>query len=255
VFLSLKEIHEPYGHTSIQPLKPFIKNISSDKVDKFERKNCLTIKITKQPFSGISTKAKKVFERIHLDLIGPITPESNQKHKFILTIVDNFSGYLGGIPLVNKDQTAEILISLLQTENKRLGYFPSTVFSDGGGEFINNRLVSFFQLNRIQALVSEPYHPEHNGRAERANRTICEAVRACVASSKIPKQYWPEILKTACLSLNQIPRNKEEISPWELVHGSKLPSNYIHPIGNPVAFLNMQQEKGDNLDQKGGKES
>jgi transposase InsO family protein len=200
-------------------------------------------KITKQPFKTISQTAKKPFERIHLDLIGPIKPESSLKHRFILTIVDNHSGYLAGFPLVHKDDTTNILIQLLTMEKERQGYFPSTICSDGGGEFVGSQLVKFLNENNIQRLISEPYHPEHNSRAERANRTIFESICETLNSSQIQKRFWHEVLKSSCLALNQIPRKDQDQSPWSIVHSSSFPENLLKPIGTPAIILKMNQKK------------
>ncbi|KNZ60492.1 hypothetical protein VP01_1546g3 [Puccinia sorghi] len=137
---TLRELHEKYGHASISRINHLLNpSISQAERDNFECKACIMAKITKQPFKSESHLAEKPFERIHLDLIGPIRPESSLKHRFILTVVDNYTGYLAGFPLVHKDDTTDVLIQLLETENKRLGYFPSTICSDGGGEFVGNR--------------------------------------------------------------------------------------------------------------------
>ncbi|KNZ45101.1 hypothetical protein VP01_84g16 [Puccinia sorghi] len=136
---SLKDIHEKYGHASIQRIAPLIGNkFSNEEMDKFECKSCAVSKITKQPFKAESSLASKPFERIHLDLMGPIKPQSSLGHQFILTLVDNFSGYLAGFPLTHKNDTAEVLINILETEKARRGYFPSMICSDGGGEFVGN---------------------------------------------------------------------------------------------------------------------
>ncbi|KNZ45797.1 hypothetical protein VP01_77g11 [Puccinia sorghi] len=124
--LSLQEIHESYGHASIGRLDRLIpKSFSNSDKATFECKSCTLSKITKQPFKGISTSATKPFEKIHLDLIGPIDPESRERHRFILTVVDNYTGYLAGFPLLKKDDTTDALINLLEHENKRLGYYPN----------------------------------------------------------------------------------------------------------------------------------
>ncbi|KNZ54671.1 hypothetical protein VP01_2888g2 [Puccinia sorghi] len=203
---TLSELHEKFGHSSIQRIDSLIPaTISKSEKDNFECKSCVLAKITKQQFKEQSSIVKKPFEQIHLDLMGPINPESSSKHRYILTVVDNHSGYLAGFPLVHKDDTAEVLINLIELEHRRRGYYPTTVCSDGGGEFVGNRLGQFFSQNHIRRLISEPHHPEHNGRAERANRTIVEAMRATINSSGIQKKYWHEILKSCCLALNQIP--------------------------------------------------
>ncbi|KNZ57848.1 uncharacterized protein VP01_2059g3, partial [Puccinia sorghi] len=130
---SLQEILEKYGHTSIQRIGTLLDDsFSRTERDSFECKYCVLAKITKQPFNVESPIVNKPFEHIHLDLIGPIKPESSLKHQFILTVVNNHSGYLAGFPLVHKDDTTDILINLLKTEQMQRGYFPSLICSDGG---------------------------------------------------------------------------------------------------------------------------
>ncbi|KAI7962507.1 hypothetical protein MJO28_000601 [Puccinia striiformis f. sp. tritici] len=219
--------------------------------DEFECKACILSKITKQSFKLESSPASKVFERIHLDIIGPISPESKIKSRFILTLVDKYSGYLAGFPLVKKDDTTDLLINLLELEKKRLGYLPSLICSDGGGKFMGNRLVDYLDKNHIQRLISEPYHPEHNGRAERANRTIVESMRATFRGSGIAKNFWHEIVKSCCLALNQIPRKGSSQSPWEIMHGKRLPSTFLKPLGTTAVVLNMNRRKGRKFDVKG----
>ncbi|KNZ44822.1 hypothetical protein VP01_878g3 [Puccinia sorghi] len=249
---TLREIHEKYGHASISRINHLLgESFSQAEKDNFECKSCILAKITKQPFKIDSQLVKKPFERIHLDLIGPIKPESSLKHCFILTVVDNHSGYLAGFPLVRKDDTTDVLIRLLETEKNRLGYFPSMICSDGGGEFVGNRLVRFLNENNIKRLISEPYHPEHNGRAERANQTIVESIRATIGSSKIQKRFWHEVLKSLCLALNQIPRKNHSKSPWEIMHGRPFPDNLLKAIGTLAVILNMNHQKGLKFDPKG----
>ncbi|KNZ50020.1 hypothetical protein VP01_463g8 [Puccinia sorghi] len=140
----------------------------------------------------------KPFKQLHLDLIGLIKPESSLKHCYILTVVNNHSGYLAGFPPIRKDDTTDTLINLLESDNARRGYYPLMICSDGGGE-----------------LISEPYHPEHNGRAERANQTIIKSIRVTINCLKIPKRFWHKILKSFCLGLSLIPKKGQDISPWE----------------------------------------
>ncbi|KNZ55885.1 hypothetical protein VP01_2554g2 [Puccinia sorghi] len=226
---TLQEVHESYGHAAVSRLTPFIpEGIPTEEINSFECRGCAVAKITKAPFSGTSKLASKPFERIHLDLIGPIDPPSKQRHRYILTVVDNYSGYLAGFPIVSKDNTTDVLINLIENEKTRLGYYPTCVASDGGGEFVGRR-------------------------AERANRTIVESMRAIFASSRLAKNYWHEVLKSACLMLNQIPRKGESKSPWEMMHGSVLPPNFLKPLGTPTIFLlqGPSKVKGRKFHEKG----
>ncbi|KNZ46192.1 hypothetical protein VP01_7483g1, partial [Puccinia sorghi] len=129
------------------------KSISSAENARFECKSCVLAKITKQQFKEQSETVLKPFKHLHLDVMGPITPEASLKHKFILTVVDNHSGYLASFLLVHKNDTLDVLITLLETEHQKRGYYPTTICSDGGGEFIGNRLAKFFSDNHIQRLI------------------------------------------------------------------------------------------------------
>jgi hypothetical protein len=41
--------------------------------------------------------------------------------------------------------------------------------------------------------VTPPYKPQKNGAAERENRTIVEAARSMLLSSKLPKELWESV--------------------------------------------------------------
>ncbi|KNZ59574.1 hypothetical protein VP01_1700g5 [Puccinia sorghi] len=250
---SLQELHEKFGHASVHRITNLSNNkFSSAELASFECKACVLAKITKQSFKFESELAKKPFERLHLDIVGPIKPESIFKHNYILTVVDNHSGYLAGFPLVHKSDTTDTLIDLLEAEKNHRGYYPSLICSDGGGEFTSNRLIDYLTKNHIRRLISEPYHPEHNGRAERANRTIVEAIRASIISSGIQKRFWHEVLKSTCLALNQIPKKGRNESPWEILHGRPFPDNYLKPLGTPTVILQIpRKEKSWKFNSKG----
>ncbi|KNZ53750.1 hypothetical protein VP01_3144g2 [Puccinia sorghi] len=83
----------------------------------------------------------------------------SEKAKFsVFKEVDNHTGYLAGFPLVHKDDTTDVLIDLLKAEQRRRGYYPSLICSDGGGEFIGN------SLNQIprKGQTTSPWEILHN---------------------------------------------------------------------------------------------
>ena len=50
--------------------------------------------------------------------------------------------------------------------------------SDNGGEFTLNEFKELCKDSGINRELTTPYNPQHNGVAERKNRTIMEATRA-----------------------------------------------------------------------------
>ncbi|KNZ53951.1 hypothetical protein VP01_3093g5, partial [Puccinia sorghi] len=188
----------------------FINLVSGEK-ENFECKSCVLSKITKQLFKKQSTLAEKPFQRLNLDLIGPIQPESTHKHQYVLNLIDNSSRYIAGFPLTHKKY---------------------------------NRCPHQSVDSQREILISEPHHPEHNSRAERTKRTIVESIRSTFASSHLPNKLWHEVLKSCCLSLKQIPRKEDYLSPWEIINWRKFPTEMLQPVGTPLVILKMTRHKG-----------
>lgn len=182
--------------------------------------------------------------------MGPLNPTSKGGMRFVLTIVDNYSGYLSAFPLPSKDAATDTIKFDLENEAKNKQRYPIEIFSDGGGEFVNESLKNFLKSKSINHLVSEPYHSQHNGKAERANRTIMESLRSVFSSTKLPKNCWHVVVQSCCLALNQIPSEKGGPTPWEVFHKSKLPPDYLKPIGSSVVYL-INQSNRSKLDEKG----
>lgn len=247
----LMEIHRNHGHASIIRLEKITKHIPTEIKKNFECIHCIKGKMTKSAFKETSKLVSKVFEQIHLDLMGPLKPQSKGGHQYILKLVDNASGYIGAFPMKSKDKTSNILIDLMEKEYRKRGSYPSEVCSDGGSEFFNQKLKMFYESKHIRQITSEPYHPEHNGKAKRANRTLIESTRTMLKDAKLPANLWHEVIKASSLMLNQICRDGQDESPWARVHGYKLPSSFIKPIRNPCVFLLSRREKGQKFKDKG----
>lgn len=245
------EIHRNYGHASISRLEKITKHIPREVKSNFECIHCVKNKITKSTFKGTSIKANKPFKQIHLNLMGPIQPQSKGGHQFILTLVDSATGYIGAFPLSSKEENPEVIIDLIEKEHQRRGYYPSQVCSNGGSEFINQKLKGFYNKNHICQFVSEPNHPEHNGKAERANRTIVESTRTILKDACLPANLWHKVLKSSALMLNQIPRKDHPNSSWSRIHSDSLLQSYLKPIRSPCVYLLMQREKGHKFKEKG----
>ncbi|MBW0499742.1 hypothetical protein O181_039457 [Austropuccinia psidii MF-1] len=126
--------------------------------------------------------------------------------------------YLGrGIEPYNKIELENSLYVPQPVEKKR-GYSPTIIVSNEGGEFISNELKSFYAKKGIEHPISEPYYPEHKGKAKRSNRTEIDATRAIFSKEKVPKLLWDESLKSALLGVNLFSKKVLIASPWEIYH-------------------------------------
>jgi transposase InsO family protein len=78
------------------------------------------------------------------------------------------------------------------------------VRTDNGGEFMGD-FKRYCISNGIRHERSVPKTPQHNGVAERMNRTIVERVRTMLSHAKLPKSFWGETLMTAVDLINLSP--------------------------------------------------
>ena len=65
-----------------------------------------------------------------------------------------------------------------------------TLHTDNGGEYISKAFLSYCANVGILRQLSQPYMPQHNGVAERRNRTILDIVRNFLANNDIPSYLW-----------------------------------------------------------------
>ncbi|KNZ50695.1 hypothetical protein VP01_4282g1 [Puccinia sorghi] len=162
------KLHKSLGHVSYSRIRNKLGiPIKPDGICE----SCAVSKSTKALYKHRSSSAYKPFEEIHLDLIGPITPMSYQKHKYILTIVDSNTRFCAAIPLTTKAETSSSLKYAIDVEAKRFGYYPSILHSDWGGEFVNEGMEEFCRKKAMKQRFSDAYTPQQNGLAERFNQT------------------------------------------------------------------------------------
>lgn len=125
---------------------------------------------------------------------------------------------------------------VIENQYRKTDQYPARVCLDGGGEFVNSKLQTFYRSWQINQIVSEPYHSQHNGRVERVNRTIIKSARAIISNSGLPKSCWHEVVRSSSVMLNQIPKEKGGVLPWKMMHNNNLPLGYLQPIGTAVTY-------------------
>jgi hypothetical protein len=70
--------------------------------------------------------------------------------------------------------------------------------------------------------------PQHNGVAERRNRTLMDMVRNMLSYSMLSISLWMEALKTVAHILNQVPSKSVPKTSYELWTDRKPTLNYLH---------------------------
>ena len=126
----------------------------------------------------------KPFKRVAIDLVGPISPPSEEGHRYILTLVDFSTRYPEAIPLkqIDTETVAEALVDIFSC----LGV-PEEIVSDLGIQFVSDCMREVTRLLSIKQLTTTPYHPMCNDLTETFNGTMKSMLkRLC---SEQPRQW------------------------------------------------------------------
>ncbi|GJT47243.1 retrovirus-related pol polyprotein from transposon TNT 1-94 [Tanacetum coccineum] len=121
-----------------------------------------------------------------MDLCGLMRVESINGKKYVLVIVDDYSRYTWTHFLRSKDETPEVLIDFHQLVQRGLPAQVRTVRTDKGTEFLNKTLHAYFAQEWLECQTSVARTPKQNGVVERQNRTLVEADRTMLSTTKVP---------------------------------------------------------------------
>ena len=80
--------------------------------------------------------------------------------------------------------------------------------SNRGGKYFSSEFYSFCEEYDIIHECTAPYMPQHNGIAERKNRTFLKMVNVMLLHAKLNFNLWGEALLTVSHVLNRTPMKK-----------------------------------------------
>ena len=238
----LLELHYKFGHAGMGILKCLerkgLVQLSKEerKLKKINCPSCILGKFTRKSFPKTPapcTTTRKL-ERVHADLSGKMrTPSKICGSKYYLLLVDDFTRIKWIYLLQHKSQVAEKFAHFLKTVVAGEGLQMGCLRTDGGTEFLNQKMQELLDSAGIKREVTGRYSPEQNPVAERGNRTVGEMVRTWLTHSGLPEEWWgPATLYAAYVS-NRLPNQTlKGKSAYELWSGGH-PPNYslLQPFG------------------------
>ena len=134
---------------------------------------------------------------------------------------------------------------------KKSGSLIKILRTNGGGEYVSVEFQEFCYQEGIIHEVTPPYTPQHNGVAERKNRTIMNMVRSMLKGKSLPKYLWGEAVSTAVFILNRSPSKRlEGITPEEAWSGAKPNVSHFRIFGS-LCFRHIPDQLRRKLDDKG----
>ena len=151
---------------------------------------------------------------IGMDWIGPFAV-SPRGHDYVLVVTCKFGGGVIYIP-TTKEATAGDTLRLIRERVVAEHGWPAAIVSDSDARFRSALWSGFWERQGTKLLRSTAYQPQTDGITERANRTMLEALRACVQQNP---QDWDLLLPDMQLAVNSSRNASTGLTPFFMTHG------------------------------------
>ncbi|XP_069586606.1 uncharacterized protein, partial [Ranitomeya imitator] len=177
------------------------------------------------------------FQRIAVDIVGPLAVPSSSGKQYILTVVDYATRYPEAVALssTRADKVADALLAIFS----RVG-FPREMLTDQGTQFMSRLMEALCKRMQVKHLVSSAYHPQTNGLCERFNGTLKQMLRMLVETQG---RDWERYLPHLLFAYREVPQASTGFSPFELLYGRR--------VRGPLGLVQIMRQEIDEMLQLG----
>ncbi|KAF4679104.1 hypothetical protein FOZ60_015490 [Perkinsus olseni] len=166
--------------------------------------------------------------RVHMDIVGPY----KEYELYVVTLVDNFSGYL--LTRATKSMpTSKVASALLRTVFECFNTVARTVYHDGGSQFTSAEFLSRMNWMHASSVPSSVASSWVNGKVERVHRVLNERVRSASATDLSFGLFKTTIVKATSMFNTAVTRRTGR-TPHSLVFSfSPWPYPEVDPVFRP----------------------
>ena len=214
---TLIDLHDSLCHPGVTRMYAFVRSRNLPfSVDDVKRAttSCAVCQVCKPQFHkpppSHLIKSTQPFERLNLDFKGPLP--SSSPHKYMLTVIDEFSRFPFAFPCNNVNTTT--VISCLNQLFALFG-MPAYIHSDRGPSFMSAELRRYLHEKGIASSRTTPYNPQGNGQCERYNGIIWRTVVLALKSKNLPTTLWEKVLPDALHSIRSLICTSTNVTPHE----------------------------------------
>jgi hypothetical protein len=253
--LTVEQLHRRMGHISPVIAKKLVENNfvtgvrleSTSSGDPFFCESCVYAKATRKviPKAREGDRATVFAGEVHSDLWGPAPVETKGKKRYYITFTDDKTRLTNIYLLAKKNDAFESYKDYEAWCRTQLDVPVKILHSDRGGEYLGKEFVLHLNSKGTKQKLTVHDTPQHNGVAERRNRTILERVRALLHSTGLPRTLCGEAARHVVWLMNRTSTKAVEgMTPYEAAFGHKPNLSEVREWGERVW---VRVEGGDKL--------
>jgi len=238
---SMKIWHNRLGHYYQDNISQYLElhNIKQNKC-----LECGIAKLRNKPHNKTPPKANRILEVIHSDIMGPISPASNDGFKYVITFIDEFSRKAWIHLMKEKSEASNIIVEFLKyIDNhfdKKIKYFKS----DNAKEYNNSKVKKLCKKMGIKKIFSTPYNPQNNGIAERYNQTLINSTKTLIYWAKLSLDFWSYAIIYSNYLYNITPHsNISNLIPNEIFYNRDVSLSKVKVFGCTFYYNNIHDRK------------
>ena len=157
-------------------------------------------------------QADQIFERVHLDLFGPLKTHTGKA--YVCSMVDSFSKFAIFSVIPTKD--AETVAKCFFDNWISIFGSPLSIVTDRGTDFHTETMQKVCDYLQIDKRVITTKHPESNGQVEILNKKLKKYL---TAMEKTETRDWPELVNSCQYSYNLSVHKALKNSPYHVLFG------------------------------------
>ena len=175
------------------------------------------------------------FERIALDIMGPL-PVTSNGNIYVLVVMDYFTKWAEAYAL--PDQQAKTVARVLVTQFVCRYGVPNQIHSDQGSNFESKLFSSLCKLLEIDKTRTTAYHPQSDGLVERFNRTLQTMLSMYC---KKDQSDWDQHLPYVLMAYRASQQETTGATPNSLVFGREI-NLPVDILAGPIPDARVQPQ-------------
>jgi hypothetical protein len=150
---------------------------------------CAQSKLANRSYPASDKCATHLFKVIHSDLKSYLI-KSHGKKLYMMTFIDNFSGYTWITFLLHKNERLLAMKQFIAMLKTQFNAVIKQWHCNEEGEYVGHEFIHQLKDNSIIVKLTPLYTTQTNGHAERFNRTISDKLDAMQHHAGVPDSWW-----------------------------------------------------------------